>query len=94
MSPRFLEKREQQKKLENAVRYRLASRLLLVANGEYSTIKAWNNVRLYSIIRTKIRKAAQFTLNMLRHGPVYRAFRSWNTSVKDEKDMLQNMSRE
>jgi len=66
MSPKFMEKREQQKKLQSTNRYKLVSRLLMFANGEGNTIKAWNNVYLYYIMRNKIKYSAQLTLNYLR----------------------------
>jgi|JI6StandDraft_1071083.scaffolds.fasta_scaffold26969_6 hypothetical protein len=80
--------------MENANRYKLVSRLLMFANGEGNTVKAWNNVHLYYIMRTKIKSSAQLTLNYLRQPQQYKAFRKWRTLVKDEKEMLETMSRD
>lgn len=88
MSPKFMEKRESQKKIENTNRYRLVSRLLMFANGESNTIRAWNNLHVYYIMRTKVKQNALLTLNYLRNPQQLKAFRRWRTLVKDEKEML------
>lgn len=66
----------------------------MFANGEGNTIKAWNNIYLYYIMRTKIKASAQLTLNYLRLPQVFKGFRRWRTLVKDEKEMLETMSRD
>lgn len=51
VSPRFQEKKEQQIKKDNNFRYKFISRLILSMNGYSAPVKAFNNLRMYMLIR-------------------------------------------
>lgn len=51
VSPRFQEKKEQQIKRDNNFRYRFISRLILSMNGYAAPVKAFNNLKMYMLVR-------------------------------------------
>jgi hypothetical protein len=51
LSPRFQEKKDMQIKKDNNLRYKFISRLILSMNGYAAPIKAWNNLKIYTLIR-------------------------------------------
>ena len=51
LSPRFQEKKDQQVKRDNNLRYRFIARLILSMNGYAAPAKAWNNLRVYMQVR-------------------------------------------
>lgn len=51
LSPRFQEKKDQQVKKDNNLRYRFISRLILSMNGYSAPSRAWNNFRMYMLLR-------------------------------------------
>jgi hypothetical protein len=66
----------------------------MFANGQQNVIKAWNNIHLYFIIRSKIKHSAHLMLNYLRYPQTNKVFRRWRGLVKDEKEMLDTMPRD
>lgn len=51
MSPRFQEKKDQQVKKDNNLRYKFISRLILSMNGYSAPAKAYNNLKLYMTVK-------------------------------------------
>jgi hypothetical protein len=51
LSPRFQDKKDQQIKRDNNLRYKFISRLILSMNGYAAPVKAWNNLRTYMLTR-------------------------------------------
>jgi hypothetical protein len=51
LSPRFEEKKNQQIKRDNNLRYKFISRVILSMNGYSAPVKAWNNLRVYMQLR-------------------------------------------
>jgi hypothetical protein len=88
MSPRFQEKKDQQIKKDNNLRYKFISRLILSMNGYAAPVKAWNNIKMYLLIREKYRKCAQFTRNMLRKPDLYSAFKTWHKASTEFNKMF------
>jgi hypothetical protein len=66
VSPRFQEKKEQQIKKDNNFRYRFISRLILAMNGYSAPVKAFNNLKMYMLVREKYKKHARTVRNNLR----------------------------
>lgn len=93
VSPRFQEKKEQQIKKDNNFRYKFISRLILSMNGYSAPVKAFNNLKMYMLIREKYKKNAKMVKNNLRKPELYYAFRIWNKATKDFNKMFETMER-
>jgi hypothetical protein len=83
VSPRFQEKKEQQIKRDNNFRYRFISRLILSMNGYAAPVKAYNNLKMYMLVREKYRKHARIARNNLRRPDLFYAFKIWHKATVD-----------
>lgn len=75
------------------MRYKFISRLILSMNGYAAPVKAYNNLRMYMMIREKYKKFAKITRNNLRKPDLYYAFRIWSKAAKDFNKMFDTMER-
>jgi len=60
-------------------------------NGYAAPVKAWNNVKMYMLIREKYRKFAKFTRNMLRKPDLFYAFKTWHKASTEFVKMFDTM---
>ena len=93
MSPRFQEKKEQQIKHDNNLRYRFISRLILSMNGYASAVKGYNNLRMYMMLRQKYKKFGLMVRNNLRKPHLYYAFRTWHKATLEFNRTFETMER-
>ena len=93
VSPRFQEKKEQQIKRDNNFRYRFISRVILAMNGYSAPVKAFNNLKMYMLVREKYKKFAKIVRNNLRRPDLFYAFKIWHKANTDFNKTFEIMER-
>lgn len=91
LSPRFQEKKDLQIKKDNNLRYKFISRLILSMNGYSAPARAWNNMKIYMLVREKIKKHAKMVKNNLRKPELHYAFKIWHKASVDFNKMFDTM---
>lgn len=62
-------------------------------NGYSAPIKAYNNLRMYMMVREKYRKHAKTARNNLRKPEIAYAFKIWHKASLDFNKMFETMER-
>jgi hypothetical protein len=62
-------------------------------NGYSGPVKAFNNLKMYMLIREKYKKYARITRNNLRKPDLYYAFRIWHKATLDFNKTFETMER-
>lgn len=62
-------------------------------NGYSAPVKAWNNFKMYMLLREKYRKFSKFIKNNLRKPDLCYAFRVWYKASQDFNKLFDTMER-